>query len=122
MKRIPASRATRERLAALLGGESEVEDVKGEMVREAVRLIVEEALEGEVSDALGRGYYEPGAAGGDGYRNGYRRGRLKSAEGAIEYSVPQVADRAAPASPRSTSRSASDSTASAVVSGWPITR
>lgn len=96
MKRIPASRATRERLAALLGGESEVEDVKGEMVREAVRLIVEEALEGEVSDALGRGYYEPGAAGGDGYRNGYRRGRLKSAEGAIEYSVPQVADRVEP--------------------------
>ena len=41
MKRIPASQATRERLEALLGGKGEVDDVKGTMVREAVRLIVE---------------------------------------------------------------------------------
>jgi hypothetical protein len=96
MKRIPASAATRERLQKLFDGESEVEDVKGALVREAVRLIVEEALEGEVADALGRGYYETGAQPGAGYRNGYRRGKLKSAEGAIEYGVPQVADRAEP--------------------------
>ncbi|HEY6239841.1 MAG TPA: IS256 family transposase [Burkholderiales bacterium] len=94
MKRIPASAATRERLEQLFNGQSEVEDVKGAMVREAVRLIVEEALEGEVADALGRGYYETGARPGTGYRNGYRTGKLKSAEGAIEYGVPQVADRA----------------------------
>ena len=31
-----------------------------------------------------------------GYRNGYRRGRLRTAEGAIEYGVPQVADRSEP--------------------------
>src|SRR5438105_14756607 len=30
------------------------------------------------------------------YRNGYRTGRLKSAEGAIEYSAPQIADRVTP--------------------------
>src|SRR5262249_27123404 len=41
-------------------------------------------------------YYEHGAAPGAGYRNGYRRGRLRTAEGPIEYAVPQVADRAAP--------------------------
>lgn len=40
-------------------------------MREAVRLIVEEALEGEVADALERGYYESGAQPGTGYRNGY---------------------------------------------------
>lgn len=96
MKRLPASAATRERLAALFDGTAEVEDVKGALVREAVRLIVEEALEGEVSDALGRGYYEPGARPGSGYRNGTRRGRLKTAEGAIEYGAPQVSDRAEP--------------------------
>ena len=93
MKRIPASAATRERLQQLFDGESQVEDLKGALVREAVRLIVEEALEGEVADALGRGYYETGAQPGSGYRNGYRRGKLKSAEGAIVYGVPQVADR-----------------------------
>ena len=96
MKRIPASAATRERLQQLFDGQGEVEDVKGAVGREAVRLIVEEALEGEVADALGRGYYESGAQPGTGYRNGYRRGKLKSAEGAIEYGVPQVADRAEP--------------------------
>ncbi len=50
-----ASAATRERLQQLFDGQSEVDDVKGTLVREAVRLIVEEALEGEVADALGRG-------------------------------------------------------------------
>ena len=66
MKRIPASAATRERLQQLFDGQSEVEDLKGALVREAVRLIVEEALEGEVSDALGRGYYQTGAQPGSG--------------------------------------------------------
>jgi putative transposase len=47
-----------------------------------VRKIVEEALEAEVAEAVGRGYYESG--------------RLRTAEGAIEYGVSQVADRAEP--------------------------
>ena len=46
-----------------------------------------------MTEAVGRGYYENRAAPGAGYRNGYRRGRLPTAEGAIEYGVPQVADR-----------------------------
>jgi len=33
---------------------------------------------------------------GTGYRNGYRTGRVDSAEGAIEYSAPQIADRRDP--------------------------
>ena len=57
---------------------------------------MEEALEAEVAEAVGREYYENGAAPGAGYRNGYRRGRLRTAEGPIEYGVPQVADRAEP--------------------------
>jgi transposase-like protein len=59
-------------------------------------LIIEEALEGEARDALGRDYYARSALPGTGYRNGYRPGRVKSAEGAIEYSAPQIADRSAP--------------------------
>src|SRR5207247_4991630 len=71
-------------------------DARSELIKLAVRKIVEEALEAEVAEAVGRGYYENGAAPGAGYRNGYRRGRLRTAEGAIEYGVPQVADRAEP--------------------------
>lgn len=96
MERIPASERTRERLKALMSGESESADGRSELVRLAARLIIEEALEGEARDVVGRDYYARGAVPGAGYRNGYRPGRVKSAEGAIEYSAPQIADRAEP--------------------------
>jgi putative transposase len=95
MERIPASERTREKLKAVIEGSSEGGGAS-ELVRLAARLIIEEALEGEARDALGREYYARGAAPGAGYRNGYRTGRLGSAEGSIEYSAPQIADRAEP--------------------------
>jgi putative transposase len=96
MERIPASERTREKLKALMEGRSEMADGRSELVRLAARLIIEEALEGEARDAVGRDYYARGATPGAGYRNGYRPGRVNSAEGAIEYSAPQIADRSAP--------------------------
>lgn len=96
MARIQASERTRERLKALMEGRSETGGTSSDLVRLAARLIVEEALESEAGDALGREYYARGGAPGAGYRNGYRTGRLKTAEGAVEYSAPQIADRAEP--------------------------
>ena len=96
MGRIPASGLTREKLKTLMEGTSAGGELGSELVRLAARLILEEALEGEAEDALGRGYYMRGALPGAGYRNGYRTGRLKTAEGAVEYSAPQIADRAEP--------------------------
>jgi transposase-like protein len=61
-----------------------VADGRSELVRLAARLIIEEALEGEGKDALGRDYYARGARPGAGCRNGYRPGRVKSAEGAVQ--------------------------------------
>lgn len=55
----------------------------------------EEALEREVSDFLGREFYQREAGGRKqvrGYRNGYRSGHLDSAEGQIPFAVPQVWD------------------------------
>lgn len=95
-ERIPPSERTSQAIAQLLGRGSDSENVKSELLHLAVRKIVEEALEAEVSDALGRGFYERGGAPAGGYRNGYRTGRLRSAEGAIEYSAPQVSERAVP--------------------------
>ena len=69
---------------------------RSELVRLATRLIIEEGLEAEVRDSLGRDYYEHGGAAGQGHRNGVREGRLKTAEGFIGYSVPQVAGTAEP--------------------------
>jgi putative transposase len=51
-----------------------------ELVKLATRLIVEEALEGEAGDAVGRDYYEHGAQPGQGYRN-WQSGRSKTARG-----------------------------------------
>ena len=79
--RLPASQRTREELTALIEGRLSTASAKDELVKLATRLIVEEALEGEAGDAVGRDYYEHGAQPGQGYRNGYRTGRLKTAEG-----------------------------------------
>jgi putative transposase len=94
--RIPASERRSQKLEELLTQGVADGDARTELLKLAVRKIVEEALEAEVTEAVGRGYYENGAAPRAGYRNGYRRGRLPTAEGAIEYGVPQVADRRDP--------------------------
>jgi transposase-like protein len=67
MERIPASERTREHLKALMEGKSPVSEASSELVRLAARLVIEEALEGEAADALGRGA-QPGL----GYRNASR--------------------------------------------------
>jgi len=99
-KRIPPSERTSQRIADLLahGGDG---DVKSNFIQLAVAKVVEELLEAEVTDVIGRDYYRHRSpdAGEDehgGYRNGYRTGRLKTAEGAVEYAAPQVSDREQP--------------------------
>lgn len=72
----------------LFVGQGSEENGRSDLVKLATRLIVEEALESEVDDRLGRGYYTHGVTAG--HRNGYRRGRLDTAEGRIGFSVPQV--------------------------------
>ena len=96
MERLSAPERTREELRALMNGELGTAAGRGDLVRLALRLIVEEALEGEVSDALGRERYERGEDGKAGYRNGYRPGKMKTAEGAVDYSAPQVRDTPEP--------------------------
>jgi putative transposase len=89
MARVPASKQTRKRLMELFDGGGATEGDGSELVKLATRLIVEEALEEEIEDVVGRGYYAHGDGSG-GHRNGYRRGKLDTAEGRIEYGVPQV--------------------------------
>ncbi len=95
-KRVPASERTREALRDLIEGRLLSADARSELIRLATQLIAEEALEAEQRDVLGRDYYEHGAAPGRGYRNGSRKARLKTAEGIVEYAVPQVAGRDEP--------------------------
>jgi putative transposase len=105
-KRIPPSERTSQQIGDLLSqGVMTAKDQDGEaltsvFVRLAVRRVIEELLEAEVRDVLGREYYRHGPCDSDpasrGYRNGYRPGRLKTAEGQVEYAAPQVSDRDEP--------------------------
>jgi putative transposase len=82
MKRISATE---------LPSKSERHEVISSLVRRGAQRIIEELLEAEVRDALGRERYERGAD-GRGYRNGVRRGHVETAEGRVDFAVPQVRD------------------------------
>jgi transposase-like protein len=87
---------TRQSLSDLIEGRLASPDGRAELVKLASRLIIEEALEAEQRDAVGRDYYEHGAEPGQGWRNGSRTGRLRTAEGFVEYAAPQTAGRDRP--------------------------
>jgi transposase-like protein len=93
MGKIAPSERLREELRAFLEDLEGAEDGRGalsELVRRAVGLIVQESLEAEQRDFIGRERYERGE--GRGYRSGYTRGHLKTAEGRVEVARPQVRD------------------------------
>jgi putative transposase len=92
MRRVPPSMLAREDLAALLaGGVDDGTNIVSSLVDTVTRLVVQELLEAEQADFLGRrGRYERRGEGQRGSRNGYEPGRLKTAEGAIGVRVPQV--------------------------------
>ena len=80
----------------MMNGELGTAAGRSDLVRLALRLIIEEALEGEVADILGRERYARGDGKKSGYRNGYRTGKVKTAEGAVDYSAPQVRETPEP--------------------------
>ena len=96
MKRISAPEQTREQLRALIEGRLGTAPERSSLVLLAARLILEEALEGEVRDRIGRERYERADGEAKGYRNGYRPGRMKTAEGMVEFAAPQVRDTPEP--------------------------
>jgi hypothetical protein len=87
--RLPASERTSQRIEQVINALEHSEE-NATFSKLAMRRVIEELLEAEVADRLGRGFYERATGECDGHRNGYRTGRLKTAEGAVEYSVPQV--------------------------------
>ena len=96
MKRISAPEQTREHLRGLIEGRLGTAPDRSSLVLLAARLILEEALEGEVRDEIGRERYERADGEAKGYRNGYRPGQMKTAEGMVEFSAPQVRDTPEP--------------------------
>jgi len=100
-------------LARRLSQGNEAGELTSDLVRQATRLVVEQMLEAEVDELLGRQRYqrrsedsgeaspcdhedaahgplEPGA--GKGYRNGHKPRQLRTAEGKVSIELPQVRD------------------------------
>jgi len=68
-----------------------------ELITTAVEKIIQEALENEVTDFLGRRWYEHNSPEEfRGYRNGYQAKRIRSSEGILNILKPRVRDNAEP--------------------------
>jgi len=90
MKRIPASEKMRKELEALLKGVDSKEFLLSEILRKGTAIILQELLEQEVTEFLGRRHYERQKGNDTGYRNGYEPFNIKTAEGKICVYKPQV--------------------------------
>ena len=92
-QRIPPSERIRQQIDQLLNnGIESQEDPVGVLVQLGAQLLVQEALEEETTEQLGRSHYQrrkPGQA-LRGYRNGYEPRRLRTAEGQVVVQLPQV--------------------------------
>jgi putative transposase len=97
-KKIAPSEQKAQALRALLQGQQDAqsgEELLSTLVRLSTERVLQEALEHEQAEALGRGRDE---ARGEqlGYRNGYENGTLKTAEGVLRVKLPQIRDREEP--------------------------
>ena len=91
-QKIAPSRMKAQELTALLQGQTEAnngEELRSTLVPLATERVLQEALEREQAEVLGRGRYERHPV-AHGSRNGYEDGTLKTAEGVLRVKLPQV--------------------------------
>lgn len=97
MERIPPSKKIRKELEELLRRGVAGEDLLTSVLQKGMQVMMQELLEGEAADFLGREHYERQGDGPlKGYRNGYEPMNVKTAEGKIAVEVPQVRDTVEP--------------------------
>jgi putative transposase len=91
MSRVRPSVVKKQALESLLNGEvgAGSENCLSHLVRLSVEKTLQEFLEVEQDQYLGRGRYQRGGTPGV-YRNGYESARLKTGEGVVEVRKPQV--------------------------------
>ncbi len=80
----------RKELEELLNGSTNKGFLLSELIKKGAAIILQELLEEEVTEFLGRGHYERQKDVNTGYRNGYEPFKIKTAEGEIYVYKPQV--------------------------------
>jgi len=97
-KKIAPSERKAQEIQALMQGQLDAqsgEELLSTLVRLSTERVLQEALEDEQAQALGRERYERREE-ERGYRNGYEAGTLKTAEGVLRVQVPQIRGRDEP--------------------------
>jgi putative transposase len=87
----PSARKAQE-IAELLDAQSAAhngEELLSALIRLSTERVLQDTLEQEQTEVLGRGRYERQAT-PQGYRNGYEEGTVKTAEGVLRLQLPQV--------------------------------
>ena len=87
MKRIPPSQRMEQ---AFFQSIFEGKNILSGMVQAGAQLMLQRALEEEVTVFLGRGHYRRGKRLQGGYRNGYEPAAISSGEGKIQVELPQT--------------------------------
>src|SRR3954449_4704329 len=95
MAKIVPSERLRRVLDEVLAGVGECGDPVEAVARLGARLILQQALEDEVSDFLGRERYERADEGAAIYRNGYERRTVRTTSGPVELERPRIRNAAA---------------------------
>lgn len=92
MKKIlPSERISNEISELLSQGSLEADNLLTVLIQMAVKKIIQEILEQEIQDYLGRGYFERKQdEATKGYRNGYEPKTIKTAEGKMVLEIPQL--------------------------------
>ncbi len=97
MSRIPPNKRISQAISEFLkSGVDGSQDVKSTLFLLGAQRLVQELLEEEATDFLGRDYYERRSEDQDGSRNGYKKRSIKTAEGKIPVYQPQVRDAEEP--------------------------
>lgn len=120
-KRITPAEQIRGEIDALFADTGrEVGEVLEEVARLSVRLVLQSALEAEVTEFLGRDRYARGERDRQGYRNGYQPTSVKTTAGEVELRRPKVRNTLEQFSSRLLGRGVTKTNAleSLVISGW----
>lgn len=91
-KKIKPSQQLSKRIEQLTSGEKQADDLLAEMLELGSRKILQEALEAEVDEFLGRDWYAHSDQKPKGYRNGYLSKDFKTPDGRMRVERPRVRD------------------------------
>lgn len=89
-KRVSPTERIRAEIDELFSSDSDLAEVLEEVGRVATRLLMQAAIEAEVTDFLGRDRYSRAERAREGSRNGYAPARVKTTAGPVELSRPKL--------------------------------